>query len=176
MIRTITFLLTMTFAVPGFAQELEDYAEKVSSIKGGAIYDEKVGVDGSWISDRHFLTHMVCSKGSTKLRMMLPFGLDDDGTFFTMDGAQSTLVKTRAGYQLTFKAGKKSVIKNVELKPTNDKAAYNKTQFVLVLDKGDVLWTAMRDGKAMAMIGTGGEAVTLPSGKNFRKFLSLCGL
>lgn len=158
------------------AQEQEDYSEKVSPIKGGAVYDEKIGVDGTLIADEYILTHLVCSKGSRQVRMMLPLGLEDDRTFFTMDGAPSSLVKTRDGYRFTFKAHDKNIVKDVALKPTNDKASHYKAQFVVALDKGDALWRAMAAGKAVAMIGTGGTPVALPSGKRFAKFLAHCGL
>ncbi len=161
---------------PCFAQEQEDYAERVTPITGGAIYDEKMGVDGTLVSEEYMLAHMVCSKGSRKLRYMMPFGLEDDGTAFTLDGAPSSLVKTKAGYTMTFMAGKTSIKKEVVLKPTNDKRAHNAAQFVVSFEKGDALWTAMANGTAMAMIGTGGTAVSLPSGKTFNRFLALCGL
>lgn len=169
-------ILVAILATPCLAQEQEDYSEQVTPIKGGAIYDEKMGVDGALISEEYMLTHVVCSKGSRKIRMMLPLGLEDDGTAFTMDGEPSSLVKTDAGYRLAFKAGSKQIVKDVELKPTNDKRSQNAAQFVVTLDKGDALWTAMADGTAKAMIGTGGTSVSLPSGKKFNAFLALCGL
>ena len=177
--RAFAFVALIALASPAIAQEQEDFSETVTPIKGGAIFDQKMDVDGSLISEQHFLTHIVCSKNSKTLRVMLPLAPDDDGTTYTMDGAPSSLKQDVDNWQLTFLAYGKPVTKHMVLKPTNDKSSQNKQQFMFDVTYRDALWNAMMDkepGKAVALIGTGGTPVSLPYGNKFDEFLALCGL
>ena len=171
-------LLSISF-VPCFAQEQQDYAETFTRIKGGAVYDEKIGVDGALISETYMLTHVTCSDRSKTLRVLLPVGLDDEGAIFNSDGPESSLQKTGAGYAVTFVDSRKLVTKDTVLKPVNDQKSLYREQFEIILAIGDSLWTAMRDKRgegALMLIGKGGRSVTLPRSKTFTAFLASCGL
>ncbi len=161
------------------AQEQEDTAESFSRVKGAAVYDFKMGVDGTLVSEEYMLTHVTCTDGSKSLRVMLPLGPEDDGTGFSMDGPKSTLKKKGAGYSADFTAYGKTIHKDVALKPVKDPKSHAQAQFEITLDVGDALWKAMRDpepGKAMMMIGTGGTPVDLPDTPKFTAFLKSCGI
>ena len=169
----------LSLAPPVLAQEQEDFSETVSPIKGGAIFEQKMGVDGSLIMEQHFLTHIVCSKGSKTLHVMLPLAPSDDGTTYMMDGPPSSLKQVGNRWEMTFMAFDKPVLKTMLLKPTNDKASQNAEQFMFDLAFGEPLWKAMTEKdfrQAIALIGTGGTPVSLPTGKKFTAFLKLCGL
>ena len=88
--RIFAFIALLSVSPLAVAQEQEDFATDFARIKGGAVYDEKMGVDGSLISEQYLLTHITCSDGSKKLRVMLPLGPEDDGTAFSMDGPPSS--------------------------------------------------------------------------------------
>jgi hypothetical protein len=173
------FALCGALISPCVAQEQSDYSERFTRISGGAVYDEKMGVDGAAVSETYVLTHVTCSKGSHVLRVLLPVGLDDDGTVFNMDGPASTLQTTQKGYTAEFASYGKRMTKDMVLKPINDQKSLNKQQFEISLEVGDALWTAMRDtrgNKAMMFVGTGGLPVNLPRSKTFSAFLAACGL
>jgi hypothetical protein len=173
------FALVLILSLPAVAQETEDVSVAFARIKGGAVYDEKTGIDGTLVTEEFVLTHATCSDGSNKLRIMLPLGLEDNDTFFTLDGVPSTLKSSFKGFTVQFKLGKRKITKGIALRPVNDAKSHYKMQFVVTLTVGDALWSAMRDegaGKALMLIGTGGMPVSLPSDATFDRFLKSCGI
>lgn len=161
------------------AQEQEDVAASVARIKGGAVYDYKMGVDGSSLAERFTLTHVVCTDGSKSLRVMLPVSPEDDGTVFDSSGPKSTLKKVGGTYQVTFLAAGKKIRKTMELKPVNDAKSQNPRQFVLRVDYESPLWAALVSGKpndAVMLIGQGGMAVEVPGGPKLDAALKSCGI
>lgn len=175
----VFFLASVCLAASAHAQELEDSSESFARVKGGAVYDWKIGVDGSLISEQFMLTHVTCTNGSDTLRVMLPLGPDDNETFYTMDGEPSSLQKSGNGWTADFVAGGKRIRKEVTLKPVNDEKSQNAEQYEITLRYGDPLWKAMASsepGQAMMMIGTGGTPVGMPSGDTFNAFLKSCGI
>jgi hypothetical protein len=175
----LLFIASLTLATPVRAQEQEDTAETFTRVKGAAVYDFKMGVDGTLVSEEYMLTHVTCTDGSKSLRVMLPLGPEDDATGFSMDGPKSTLKKKGAGYSADFTAYGKTIPKDVALKPVKDPRSHEQAQFEITLDVSDALWKAMRDpepGKARMMIGTGGTPVDLPDTPKFTAFLKSCGI
>lgn len=150
-----------------------------SRIKGGAVYDFRYGVDGSDVSEEYELVHVVCTDGSKSLRVMLPAAPDDDGTVYDSSGPKSTLAKKGEGYKVTFRANGKDIRKTLELKPVNDPKSNYQEQFVVRVDYGDPLWTALtsrKDNAAIMLIGRGGKPVSVPMGGKLRAALASCGL
>ena len=179
--KSVALLFVAVFALvtPVSAQEKEDTAESFSRVKGAAVYDFKMGVDGTLISEEYMLTHVTCTDGSKTLRVMLPLGPEENAIFFSMDGPKSTLKKKGNGYTADFIVNGKTIHKDVTLKPVKDPKSHEHQQFEIVLDVGDALWKAMRDpepGKARMMIGTGGTPVDLPDTPKFTAFLKSCGI
>jgi hypothetical protein len=177
----LVFVAALVLSVPlsAIAQEHEDFSIAFARVKGGAVYDEKIGLDGSLVTEEYVLTHVTCTDGSKKLRVMLPLGLEDNDTFFTLDGEPSSLTSSFKGFTVKFKLGKRKITKVIALKPVNDVKSHYKQQFELSLNVGDPLWSAMRDseaGKALMLIGTGGTPVSLPTDATFEKFLKSCGI
>ena len=176
-----TFIFTASFVltIPAFAQEKEDTAESFARVKGAAVYDFKMGVDGTLVSEEYLLTHVTCTDGSKNLRVLLPIGPDDNGTVFKMDGPKSTLKRKGGNYAVDFTAYGKTLHKDVALKPVKDPKSHYHQQFEITLNVGDALWKAMREnefGKAFALIGTGGTPVDLPDTPKFTEFLKSCGI
>lgn len=166
-----------TMSLPAMAQEQMETESTFTKISGGAIYDYKVGIDGAAVNELFDLTHLVCSRGSDTLRVMLPLGEADDATAFTLDGTPSTLKKTAKSWQLTFMAYGKPVTKTIEFKPVNDKASLHKQQLIFTVSTKEPLWKAMRDkrgNKAMALIGTGGTPVEIFDDAKLTKFFAAC--
>lgn len=169
----------LVFSASACAQEEEDTASSFTRVKGGAVYDYKMGVDGTLVSEEYMLTHITCSDGSNKLRVLLPLGPDDNGTTFSMGGDASTLKKHGQGWVADFKVNGKRLSKDVTLKPVNDPKSHYKQQYEIALEVGDVLWKAMRvqqAGEAFMMIGTGGAAVWLPDEPKLTEALKSCGI
>ncbi len=179
--KTIALLILVSLClVPtANAQEAEDSSESFAKIKGGAVYDWKFGVDGSLISEQFMLTHITCTNGSDRLRVMLPLGPEDNEISFTMDGEESSLKKSADGWTVDFLVDGKRLQKAVTLKPVNDPKSQNAEQYEITLRYGDPLWKAMaarEPGHAMMMFGTGGTPVELPGGDTFNAFLKSCGI
>ncbi len=169
----------VAFASPAFAQEKEDMAESYSRVKGAAVYDFKMGVDGTLVSEEYMLTHVTCTDGSKTLRVLLPIDPEDDGTVLKLDGPKSTLAKKGGSYALDFTAYDKTLHKYVTLKPVKDPKSHYHQQIEITLTVGDPLWKAMREneyGKALAMLGTGGAPIDLPDTPKFTEFLKSCGI
>jgi hypothetical protein len=161
------------------AQEVDEAVSAFTRIDGGAVYDLKYGVDGSAVDEEFILTHVVCSDGSKSLRVMLPASPEDEGTVFSSDGPDSTLIKLRSSYRVTFKASGKTIRKTMELRPVNDPKSLYERQFVVRVDYGDVLWKALtaKDGDAAVMlIGQGGMPVAIPEDPKLEAALKSCGL
>ena len=174
-IFTASFVLT----IPAFAQEKEDTAESFARVKGAAVYDFKMGVDGTLVSEEYLLTHVTCTDGSKSVRVLLPIGPEDDGTVVNMDGPKSTLTKKGRSYGADFTAYGKALHKDMALKPVKDPKSHYHQQFEITLTVGDALWKAMREndyGKAFALIGTGGTPIDLPDTPKFTEFLKSCGI
>ena len=175
----LLFIASLTLATPVIAQEQEDTAESFARVKGASVYDFKLGVDGTLISEEYMLTHVTCTDGSKVLRVLLPIGLDDADTTVNGEGPKSTLKKKGAGYTADFTAYGKTLHKDVALKPVKDPKSHYQQQFEVTLTVGDILWKAMHDaqaGRAFALIGIGGMAVELPDTPKFTEFLKSCGI
>jgi len=173
------FVASLVFATQALAQEQEDTSETFTRVKGAAVYDFKMGVDGTLVSEEYMLTHVTCTDGSKSVRVMLPLGLEDNDIFFSMDGPKSTLKKKGAGYTAEFTVYGKAIHKDVALKPVKDPNSHEHAQFEITLDVSDALWKAMRGpepGQARMMIGTGGTPVDLPDTPKFTEFLKSCGI
>ncbi len=173
---SLVFLWT-TF--PVLAQEQEDFSTAFSRVKSGAVYSEKMGVDGSLISERYMLTLVTCSDGSKMLRVMLPNGPEDEGTTFSIDGTPSTLKQTKDGWNAEVAVNGKRMRKELVLKPVKDPKSLYEQQFEIKLLVGDMLWNAMRGKtpeKALLLIGTGGTPISLPNDAKFAAFLKSCGI
>ncbi len=177
----LVFVAALVLSLPlsAFAQEQQDFSVAFARVKGGAVYDEKIRLDGSLVTEEYLLTHVTCTDGSKRLRVMLPLGLEDNDTFFTLDGEPSSLKSSFKGFTVKFKLGRRKITKVIGLKSVNDVKSHYKQQFELSLFAGDPLWSAMRDkeaGKALMLIGTGGTSVSLPTDATFEKFLRSCGI
>ncbi|MDE2384117.1 MAG: hypothetical protein KGO53_05810 [Alphaproteobacteria bacterium] len=169
----------LALSIPALAQEKEDVAESFARVKGASVYDFKMGVDGTLVSEEYMLTHVTCTDGSRTLRVLLPLGAEDNDMTFSMDGPKSTLKKSGSGYTADFKANGKTLNKAVAVKPVKDPKSHYHQQFEITLDVGGDLWKAMRDaepGKAVMLIGTGGTPVDLPDTPKFTEFLKSCGI
>lgn len=150
-----------------------------SRIEGGAVYDVRYSVDGSDVSQQYELIHVVCTDGSKSLRIMLPASPDDDGAVYDSNGPGSTLVKKGDGYQVTFRANGKDIVKSLELKPVNDPKSTYQAQFVVRADYGDPLWAALTSPKSAAavmLIGQGGKPVSIAMDDKLRATLRSCGI
>ncbi|MCA3554724.1 hypothetical protein [Aestuariivirga sp.] len=155
-------------------QEQQDWTSSFTRIKGGAIYEFRIGVDGSAVDEDYELTHLVCTDGSKSLRLMLPYGPGDD-----YQGSASTLRRTANGWRVVFTANGRKFPKALELKSVNDKAAHRAQQFVVRLDHGDPLWKAMTGGDPLAariMMNEGGLPVMIDPDPKLDKMLKSCGL
>ncbi|PZF77876.1 hypothetical protein DK847_05465 [Aestuariivirga litoralis] len=175
----LAVLATLLAGTAAQSQEQGDEVSTFSRIKGGAVYDYKYGVDGSAVSEEYELIHVVCSDGSKSLRVMLPVSPEADGDVSDSNGPASTLVKTGAGYQVTFRANGRNIRKSLEVKPVNDPKSNLAEQFVVRLDYGDRLWKALtseKDGAAVMLIGQGGRTVNVPVDNKLTAALSSCGL
>ncbi len=169
----------VALASPSFAQEREDTAESFSRVKGAAVYDFKMGVDGTSVSEEYTLTHVTCTDGSKTLRVLLPIDPADDGTVLKLDGPKSALAKKGGGYALDFTAYGKTLHKDVALKPVKDPKSLYHQQIEITLVVVDPLWKAMRKneyGKALVILGTGAAPIDLPDTPKFTEFLKSCGI
>lgn len=176
-LATVAGLAAM--AGSALAQEQEDTAATFARIRGGAVYDVRMGVDGTAIAEEFTLTHVVCTDGSKSLRVMLPVSPGDDGTVFSGSGPKSTLKKLGGTYQVVFVAGGQRIRKTLELKPVNDPKSQNQSQFVVRLDYGGPLWNALtsdKPGAAIMLIGQGGMPVQVPTGPKLDAALRSCGI
>jgi hypothetical protein len=172
-------LATLLAGTAVHAQEQEDKVASFNRIKGGAVYDFRYGVDGSAVSEEYFLVHVVCTDGSKSLRVMLPVSPEDDGIIFDSNGPKSTLVRKGNGYQVTFRANGRNIATSLEVKPVNDPKSNYQQQFVVRVDYGDPLWTALtssKDGAAVMLIGQGGMSVGLSVDAKLKAALGSCGL
>lgn len=175
----LAILATLLAGSAAHSQEQEDEVSSFSRIKGGAVYDHKYGVDGSAVNEQYVLTHVVCSDGSRSLRVMLPAAPEDDGTVFDSNGPASSLSRKGGAYQVTFRANGKVIRKRLEVKPVNDPKSSYQRQFVVRVELGDPLWTALtsrKDDAAVMLIGQGGMAVSVPVDAKLRAALASCGL
>lgn len=157
----------------------DDSVSVFTRIDGGAAYDYKAGIDGGQVSEEFALTRVGCSDGSKQLRVMLPVAPEHDGTVFSSEGPKSTLTKLRSSYRVTFVASGKSIRKALELKAVNDPKSQNPRQFVVNLEYGDALWSALTSKKpdaAVMLIGKGGMPVALPDDPKLNAALKSCGL
>ncbi|MFT3989147.1 hypothetical protein [Aestuariivirga sp.] len=164
--------LTM-LALPAIAQEQEDHAAKFAAVQGGAVYDEMDGVDGSLVSENFILTHLTCSKGSSKIRLLMPVGKDGAGQ------DDSTLVEKAGQWRITIKAYGKRYPKDVTFKPVKDGRSLYNEQAEITVTVGDPLWRALLDRKDYtfwAMNGSAGTNVYIAGGAEFEKFRKACGI
>lgn len=177
-IATVAFGICMLSGAAS-AEDQDDAASRFTRIEGGAVYDYRSGIDGGSVSEEFLLTHVVCSDGSKHLRVMLPVSPDLDDTVFSSGGAKSTLTTLRSSYRVTFVVSGKNIRKTMELKPVNDPKSQNQRQFVVGLDYGDTLWSALtsdKPGDAVMLIGEGGMPVALPADPKLDAALKSCGL
>ena len=175
----LAFALIGAAAGTALADGADEAASAFTRIEGGAVYDYKYAVDGGALAERFTLVHVVCSDGSKSLRVMLPASPEDDGTVFDFNGPDSTLSGQRGSYRVTFEANGQTIRKTLDLKPVNDpKSAYDR-QFVVRVDYGDALWTALtgpKGGEAVMLIGQGGKPVFVPADPKLDAALKSCGL
>ncbi len=179
--RLVALAAAVLIAMGGaaLAQEQEDVAVSFARIKGGAVFDYRMGVDGAAVTQQYMLTHVVCSDDSKALRVMLPVSLADDGTVYEMGGPKSTLRKVGGTYQAVFLADGKRIRKTMELKPVNDPRSKNQRQFEVRVDYDSPLWTALTSGKprsAVLLIGQGGLPVAVPTDPKLDAALKSCGI
>lgn len=162
------------------AQEQDEFATAFAKVKGGAVYDSKEGVDGASVSETYLLTHLTCSAGSNKVRVLLPVGEDEGGRDLDSGADQeTTLKKGPAGWRVTLKAFGKAQDVPVVFKPVKDKASLYARQPEVTMAVGSTLWKALvhPDGnKLLVMNGGLGTPVGVTRDGNFKRFLATCGI
>ena len=174
--RVIATAVAGCFALTGaaIAQETQDWTSNFARIKGGAVYDYKIGVDGTRVSEEFVLTHIVCTDGSKTLHVMLPYGIEDNAP----DG-KTTLKKVGGTYQALFQAAGAKIRRTLELKPVNDPKAHYKRQFMVKVDADGPLWKAMTSGKqdaALLLINGPGLPLEIEPDAKLDAALKSCGL
>lgn len=176
--RAVLVVAGLGLMHPALAQEQDEWTSSFTRIKGGAVYDYRVGLDGATVSEDYLLTHVVCSDGSRSLRVMLPLAPEDNDTGFTLDGEPSTLKKTGGTHEVVVTVNGKRQTKVMELKSVNDPASHYRRQFMFRVEHGDALWRAMTDGgnRAKMLIGSGGTPITIPPDEKLMAALRSCGL
>lgn len=161
------------FITPALAQEQEDFSAAFSLVDGGAVYDEKIGIDGSLVSEAYQLTHLTCSTGSRKVRVLMPVPKD------AADEAETTLRQVKGQWQIDIKANGKVYRKDVTFKPVRDPISQFSEQAEITVEFGDPLWRALTDAKGDAFLaeaGGFGAYVSVGGTPEFKKFLAACKL
>jgi hypothetical protein len=172
--RKLLFLAAVAcVASPALAQEKEDFSAAVALIKGGAVYDEKIGIDGSLVSEAYQLTHLTCSTGSRKVRVLMPVPKD------AADEAETTLRQVKGQWQIGIQAYGKVYRKDVTFKPVRDPISQYSEQAEITVEFGDPLWRALTDAKGDAFLaeaGGFGAYVSVGGTPEFKRFLAACKL
>lgn len=170
---TLALALMVVAFTPAAAQEQEDFTAEFAKVAGGAVYDEKIGIDGSLVSEAYQLTHLTCSAGSRKIRLLMPVGRD------AAEAEGTTLRQVKGQWQIDIRAFAKTYRKDVTFKPVRDPISQYDEQAEITLQAGDPLWKALlaeRGDSFTALVGNLGTYVSILGGKEFQKFRKACGI
>jgi hypothetical protein len=138
------------------------------------VFEQKIGVKGSLVSENYLLTRLTCSVGRNSIELMLPI---DWG--YAMSHADTTYRITENGLKLTFQVGNEKLDKIVSPSPIMDRSSALDKGTVLSVHHGDRIWKALialdRD-KLIALTGGYGEFESVFDNANLREFEKICGL
>ena len=177
--RTITNPQSFTFDGLGGVDTMSfgttsesDYT--ITRTADGAVFEEKMGVDGTLVSESYILTRLTCRKGDRTVRLLMPFTRED-----TQGKDGSTLREVDGQLRITLKAGASQ--EDVPVTPveiTDTISLFGEGLEVPVVH-GSALWKALLatgDNQLMALTGGIGAYVGVTKGKELRHFEKLCGL
>jgi hypothetical protein len=170
-------LILLCLASPCLAQEQEDMTSSFAAVPGGAVFDEMVGVDGSAVTDNYILTRVTCKTGSNDVRVLLPFGPQDDSFLPQPDPKTVTLRQSADGWTVEVSHYGIRERVPVSIAPVSDPVSYYSEQYEVTVGVGSPLWRAMSDeqnAQALMLLGFQGEAMYLPRGETFSAFLRAC--
>ena len=170
----ITLVAFLLLASPLAAQEQEDLVRTVTKTGDGAVFEEKMGVDGTLVSESYILTRLTCRKADKTVRLLMPFTRDD-----TLGQDGSTLRDSDGQLRITLKAGAAQEELPVTPVVITDKISLYGEGLEVPIIHGSALWKgliATGDDQLMALTGGAGAFVGVTKGKELRRFEKLCGL
>lgn len=170
----ITLLAFLLLASPVAAQEQEELVRTVAKTADGAVFEEKMGVDGTLVSESYILTRLTCRKGDKSVRLLMPFTRDD-----SLGKEGSTLRQVDGHLRVSLKAGAAQEELPVTPVAITDKVSLFGEGLEVPVEHGSALWKgliATGDDQLMALTGGIGAYVSVTKGKELRRFEKLCGL
>lgn len=155
------------------AQEQEDFASSVKQTASGAVYEEKMGIDGSTVAESFQLTRLTCTKGSTETALLMPI----DRTVSDQD-VENTLKQKGGVWHITLQAGKARVDKTVRFVKIKDSAAQPDEGVEVTLTYGDPVWKALLAPQGDQLMALAGYSVyvSVENGSKLKSFKRFCGL
>ena len=156
------------------AQESLDSKTLVKATKTGAQYELHESIDGSDVNEEYDSTTLVCKKNSGQITVILP--LDEPSEW---DGAKSTFKKHGDSWDLTFKIGKKKIVKTLKFVAIAVKKSNREVAAEMTVSISDPIWKTLSDPKSegiTALTGDLGANFAVGIDKNFKRFEKLCGL
>jgi hypothetical protein len=173
--RSIALALSLSLqCLPLGAQEQEDYVTSVTPTSTGAVLDDKIGVDGTLVSESYMLTRLTCRKGEKHIDLMLPITRAD-----SVGQEGSTLRQVGSAWHMTLKAGKTKIDKAVTFVPIADKISFLGEGTSVPITHGDAVWKALiapGGDKLLALSGGYGEYASVSDDTHLRQFEKICGL
>ena len=175
MTRPLALALFVSLLCPPLAaQKIEDSATSVAKTATGAVFEEKIGIDGTLISESYSLTRLTCNTESKRINLMLPINRADSAG---QEG--STLLQVDGVWHLSLKAGKKIFDKTVDFVAIPDKISWRDEGAAVTIEHGDRIWKALVSpggDKLLALTNNFGEYESVSDGPHLRQFEKICGL
>ena len=174
-VRVMALVLSVSpFCQPLAAQETEDLVTSVAKTADGAVYEERMGVDGTLVTESYLTTRLTCWTGKSAIEVMLPIARDDS---LPQDG--STLREDKGVWHFTLRAGKTKIDKTAHFAAIKDKISLLAEGTVISIDHGDPVWKALIDPRGdqlLALTGGYGEFQSVSDDANLKAFEKICGL
>ncbi len=158
---------------PAAAQEQEDVVTLVKKTASGAVYEEKMGIDGSLVSESFQLTRLTCTKGSAEIALLMPI----DRTVSDQE-TDSTLKQKNGVWHLSLQVGKTRVEKMARFVKINDPVAQPDEGVEVTLTYGDAVWKALLAPQGDQLMALAGYSVyvSVGNGAKLKSFKRFCGL